>query len=248
MTSIGKLSVNSPSVGTPDGLRIADLGEAEAVQDALKAFDVDGDGTIDAQELVRAAELYQNSKKTNSLLRKGIIGLTFGFIALAGVVGGLTYGIVETSKDTVIEGRALVTKSHESVSTNTNEVAVPLGALAFLPGEVASKVKEISFTSEDGETAYHGAVIGIEVSPSSRVAVKTATEDTMEWTGGDSFTVTLKDGTSWTLGANCGVCSAVNVFATEEILEGLEDYGFISESDGRRLSRCHQGDSGPLDW
>ena len=151
-----------------------------------------------------------NKKRTNSLLRKGIIGLYIGFLALVGVEGGLTYGIVEASKDTVIEVCTLFSNSHEPLATNTNEVYVPLGALAFLPDEVASKVKEVSFKSEDGETTHYSAVLGLLVSPSSRVTIKTATEDVLEWSGGNSFTVTLKDGTSWMLGGGCGKCFAVN--------------------------------------
>lgn len=222
-------------LSSKDGNSITISGMSDSVQAALKEFDANGDGNIDSQELIRAAALYRNSKRTNSLLRKGIIGLSIGFLALVGAVGGLTYGIVEASKDTVIEGRTLFTKSHEPLATNTNEVSVPLGALAFLPDEVASKVKEVSFKSEDGETTHHSAVLGLLVSPSSRVTIKTATEDVLEWTGGDSFTVTLKDGTSWMLGAGCGKCSAVNVIDNEEIQVGLNSFGKEIGIDGRKL-------------
>ena len=104
-----------------------------------------------------------------------------GVLALVGVEGGLTYGIVEESKDAVIEGLNLFTKSHEPLATNTNEVSVPLGALSFLPDEVASKVKEVSFKSEDGESTHYYAVLGLLVSPSSHITIKTATEDVLEW-------------------------------------------------------------------
>ena len=57
----------------------------DKVQPALKVFDQDGDGTVDPKELMRAAELYQASKKSQKRMRKFIIGLVLFVIALIGI-------------------------------------------------------------------------------------------------------------------------------------------------------------------
>ena len=97
----------------------------EEVQGKLsEAFDKDGNGLIECQELVDAADLYAQAKVTNSILRKGICLTTAVSILLIGCIAGLTYGIVDMSKDTQVEGRVLMTKEEEPVSVSTNEMTL----------------------------------------------------------------------------------------------------------------------------
>ena len=72
----------------------------DKVQPALKVFDQDGDGTVDPKELMRAAELYQASKKTQKRMRKFIIGLMLFVIALIGINSAMTFMMVELGKET----------------------------------------------------------------------------------------------------------------------------------------------------
>ena len=70
------------------------------VQPALKVFDADGDGTVDPKELMRAAEMYQDSKKSQKRMRKMIIGLVLFVVALIGVNAAMTFMMVELGKET----------------------------------------------------------------------------------------------------------------------------------------------------
>ena len=81
------------------------------VQSTLsEAFDKDGNGIIDCQELVDAANLYTQTKATNSLLRKGVCLIAALSVGLVGAIAGLTYGIMDANKDTRVDGRVLMTK------------------------------------------------------------------------------------------------------------------------------------------
>ena len=75
----------------------------DKVQPALKIFDQDGDGTVDPKELMRAAELYQSSKKSQKRMRKFIIGLVLFIIALIGINSAMTFMMVELAKETKAE-------------------------------------------------------------------------------------------------------------------------------------------------
>ena len=72
----------------------------DKVQPALKIFDQDGDGTVDPKELMRAAELYQASKKSQKRMRKFIIGMVLFIIALIGINSAMTFMMVELGKET----------------------------------------------------------------------------------------------------------------------------------------------------
>ena len=72
----------------------------DKVQPALKIFDQDGDGTVDPKELMRAAEMYQQSKQSQNRMRKFIIGLVLFIIALIGINAAMTFMMVELGKET----------------------------------------------------------------------------------------------------------------------------------------------------
>ncbi len=65
-------------------------------------------------------------------------------------IGGMTYGIVAASKDTKVEGCALLTVHEEPLSVSTNEVSIPLGAIVFLPLDAPGKIANIHFSSASG--------------------------------------------------------------------------------------------------
>ena len=53
--------------------------------------------------------------------------------------------------------------------------------------------------------------------------------------------MTIKDGTSWMLGAGGGKCSAVNLIENEEIQVGLKNFGNEIGIDGLELYGFYGG-------
>ena len=209
-----------------------------------EAFDKDGDGVIDCQELVEAANIYTQTKATNSLLRKGVFFVATLSVGLVGAIAGLTYGIVDANKDTSVDGRVLMTKQQDPISVSTNQVTLSLGTLPFVPFEVTSKVTDVAFGSELNENEvenkmYFGKILSIDIIPDAGLELETTAGDLITWGIENSavITVTLKDGTSWTKCVACTQCTAVNVFSNSEVLEGLKNFEEATGVDGRRLKR-----------
>ena len=88
----------------------------DKVQPALKIFDQDGDGTVDPKELMRAAEMYQQSKQSQNRMRKFIIGLVLFIIALIGINAAMTFMMVELAKETKAEPDGIMRASTPSTA------------------------------------------------------------------------------------------------------------------------------------
>ena len=63
----------------------------KAIQPSLKAFDLDGSGSISPLELSRGAELYKDSKNQNNKLKKVILALFVVLSLTVAVISGLTF-------------------------------------------------------------------------------------------------------------------------------------------------------------
>ena len=210
-----------------------------------EAFDKDGDGVIDCEELVEAANIYTQTKAPNSLLRKGVFFVATLSVGLVGAIAGLTYGIVDATKDTSVDGRVLMTKQHDPISVSTNEVTLSLGTLPFVPFEVTSKVTDVAFGSELNKNEienkmYFHKILSIDIIPDAGLELETTAGNLITWEIENSsvITVTLKDGTSWTKDVTCTQCTAVNVFSNSEVLEGLKNFEEATGVDGRRLQKA----------
>jgi len=214
------------------------------MRDALaETFDQDGDGAIDAGELLAAAQLFRQTKATNRLLRRGVYAALAMSAALVAAVTGLTYGIVDASKDTTVAGRALLTREEEPVSVGTNELQLSLAALAFMPGDVAAKIDDVTFASEEGDKFYYRKARSIDVTPETGLEITTTAGDRLTWdadNGGD-IVVTLVDGTSWTKDDACTSCTAMNVYASPAVIEGVKKFEEATEAEGRRLAQKNHG-------
>ena len=81
------------------------------LQPPLKAFDVDGDGTIRPMELARGAELYEASKSRVKQLTRLAVALFLLMGVMLAAITGLTFTVVELSKDTKMDGATMVVKS-----------------------------------------------------------------------------------------------------------------------------------------
>jgi len=214
----------------------------QSIQGLLgEAFDENGDGHIGTAELVAAANEHINTKTKNTLLRKGLCVAVVLAVLMIAFNAGLTAGIIKANKDTHVEGRNLMANGEKGpVSVGTNEVTLTLAAIPFIPAESASHINDLSFTSEDEETVYHRRTRTIDVKKDSAVTITTTAGDTISWTadGGTDLDITLADGTAWSLCMFCTDCTAANVYATPEVLEGLEMFdGFTGTPEGESSQR-----------
>ena len=136
-----------------------------------------------------------------------------------------------------VEGEAEV-----PVATSNNEVTVTIAAIPFLPPSAVSHMDHVGFTSEDGKTQYYKTVQSVVVTPEKSVRLKTTDGDVIEWAAGDGkdMAITLEDGTEWKVCIYCTECTAANVYATPEILDGLEHFETATGMEARRhLSAFH---------
>ena len=193
-------------------------GLPDDVRAGLLAFDIDGDGEISRDELIRAAEVYRDSVRSVSRMTKIIVGLTAALAVVVGCTGGLTYGIIEATKETKVAGTMLTTPYGDAISVNTNTVTIPMATLAFAPAEFSASLDSISFGSQDESTLYHRRVDSVDVVADTSVVVKTTTGDVLSYTGGSTITIQLAgSATTWTKQASCTRCSSLNVHLTSEL-------------------------------
>ena len=62
---------------------------APALQDSLKAFDLDGDGYVDTFEIARAAAAYQRTRETNAWMTRFLCVWATAILFLGAVIGGV---------------------------------------------------------------------------------------------------------------------------------------------------------------
>ena len=217
----------------------------EARETLSEAFDTDGNGVIDCDELIQAAKLYKQTKATNSLLRKAVAGVALLSVSLVATIAALTHGIVQANKDTQVEGRALLNKAEEPVSVGTNEMQVPLAALPFMPDEVSSKVGDISFygsVDHDDESTfkvYHRKISAIDIIPEESITLETTASDIINWNinSTNEVSIVLRDGTSWIKSAECVECTSTNVFPSPGVMEGMKTFEDATGSKSSIVSR-----------
>lgn len=210
------------------------------LQHIFQVYDVDGDGVITTSELMEAANAQKTLKMQIGLFQKVTIFMSLLSLVLVLVNGGLTYGIIDASKDTVVEGRALLTREEEPVGININQVTISLGSLAFMPKDIPSKINEVQFQGPNEEIYYH-SVQSIVIKPKQSVVLKTLDGAVIMWKKEEDehIQITLADDTTWTRDSECEECTATSVVANDVIFDALEEY---HQAVNRRLG---PGDIGP---
>ena len=102
----------------------------ESLQPILKIFDSNQDGTVSADELTQAALLFSQQRKRTRLYRNMLIVVSFAALLIVGAVVGLTAAVVELSKESHVQGGALVSStSNEVVRTGSAEFRVESNAI-----------------------------------------------------------------------------------------------------------------------
>ena len=125
------------------GLNVADLLEApgltSSLRDRLQAADANGDGVISASEMIDVIQSEITAMRDRKVMQRVLIALGVACLLIIAAVVGLTYAVVEMSKDTSVQNNVLVGKDGlQPLSTATLQKTVQLADLykASSPSEL----------------------------------------------------------------------------------------------------------------
>lgn len=152
----------------------------------VKELDTNEDGALSVSELLHALRAEQNLVVQKRLLVRTVIALSIGLLLTIAAVVGLTYAIVDLSKETTVnENNALQGKSSKQ----------PVGTAILVESTPVSKwldtnmtmtdflsLEAVGFQSKDGLMQYH-RLSSVEYLIGARVVFRT-------FTPGLSFTLT----------------------------------------------------------
>ena len=125
------------------GLNVADLLEApgltSSLRDRLQAADANGDGVISASEMIDVIQSEITATRDRKVMQRVLVALGIACLLIIAAVVGLTYAVVEMSKDTSVQNNVLVGKDGlQPLSTATLQKTVQLADLykASSPSEL----------------------------------------------------------------------------------------------------------------
>jgi hypothetical protein len=125
------------------GLHVADLlgapGLTSTLRERLQAADADGDGFISASEMMDVMQREITATRDRKMMVRVLAALSVACVLIIAAVVGLTYAVVQMSKDTSVENNVLVGKDGlQPLSTATLQQTTPLRDLyqATSPSEV----------------------------------------------------------------------------------------------------------------
>ena len=113
------------------GLHVADLLEApgltSTLRERLQAADANGDGIISASEMMDVMQREITATRDRKMMVRVLAALSVACVLIIAAVVGLTYGVVQMSKDTSVENNVLVGKDGlQPLSTATPQQTTPL--------------------------------------------------------------------------------------------------------------------------
>ena len=218
------------------GIPLADF--PAGVRATLATFDANGDGVVSTAELVRAAELYADARRSAGRVLRLSIALTVAVCALLGAIAGIVYGVVRHTEETRV-GEDGVQRDKDTgvpVSTNNNRVRVPVGALPYLPAEASLELDKVSLSREATGAVLKRHVDQVDYEEGARVVIRTTAGDVVDVRHGQkNVTVTLAGEEAHSRNGVCDSCQSANVVVTPEMSAGLQQYvDMISAGTGRR--------------
>jgi hypothetical protein len=109
---------------------LAAPGLTSTLGDRLQAADANGDGVISASEMIDVFQSEADAIRDNKMMKRALIALGVACLLIIAAVVGLTYAVVEMSKDTSVQNNVLVSKDGlQPLSTATLQKTVQLADL-----------------------------------------------------------------------------------------------------------------------
>jgi hypothetical protein len=176
------------------GLDVARLLKSDSLSASMRAnlqrADVDNDGIVDVEELLKILESESALRRERKLLRRIVIALGVACILIVAAVVGLTYAVVHLSKDTSVQNDVLVSKDGlQPLSTASLQETIPLADLyqARSPSEL-DWLTHVTVPFDDGEAILQ--IQGVFLVPGERVRLDTASPAVSVEVTADGVTVT----------------------------------------------------------
>jgi hypothetical protein len=116
-------------------------GMTSTLKQRLQAADANGDGVISASEMIDVIQSEANAIRDNKMMKRALIALSVACLLIIAAVVGLTYAVVEMSKDTSVQGGVLSSKDGlQPLGTAMVQETSPLADLykASSPAELES--------------------------------------------------------------------------------------------------------------
>ena len=180
-------------MATEKGLNLADLlgapGLTSTLEQRLRAADTNGDGIISASEMIEVIQSEITATRDKKLMGRVLIVLGVASLLIIAAVVGLTYAVVEMSKDTGVENNVLVSKDGlQPLSTASLQKTTPLADLynARRPSEL-DWLTHVTVPSGDGEAILR--IQSVFLVPGERVRFDTAAADVSVLVTADGVTV-----------------------------------------------------------
>ena len=175
------------------GLNLADLLEAPGLTSTLKqrlqAADANGDGIISASEMIDVIQSEITATRDKKLMSRVLIVLGVACLLIIAAVVGLTYAVVDMSKDTSVDNNVLVSKDGlQPLSTATLQETVPLAEMykAQSPAEL-DWLQQVTVPFGDGQAILK--IQNVYLVPGESVRFDTATENVSVLVTADGVTV-----------------------------------------------------------
>jgi hypothetical protein len=184
---------NTNTMASEKGLHVADLLEApgltSTLRERLQAADADGDGIISASEMMDVMQREITATRYRKMMVSLLAALSVACVLIIAAVVGLTYAVVEMSKDTSVENNVLVGKDGlQPLSTATLQQTTPLRDLykATSPSEV-DWLTHVTVPFDDGKAILK--IQNVHLVPGERVRFDTSSQDVSVVVTADGVTV-----------------------------------------------------------
>ena len=175
------------------GLNVADLLEApgltSSLRDRLQAADANGDGVISASEMIDVIQSEITATRDRKVMQRVLVALGIACLLIIAAVVGLTYAVVEMSKDTSVQNNVLVGKDGlQPLSTATLQKTVKLADLykASSPSEL-DWLTHVTVPFGKGEAVLK--IQNVYLVPGERARFDTAAENVSVEVTADGVTV-----------------------------------------------------------
>ena len=175
------------------GLNVADLleapGLASSLRDRLQAADANGDGVISASEMIDVIQSEITATRDRKVMQRVLVALGVACLLIIAAVVGLTYAVVEMSKDTSVQNNVLVGKDGlQPLSTATLQKTVQLADLykASSPSEL-DWLTHVTVPFGKGEAVLK--IQNVYLVPGERARFDTAAENVSVEVTADGVTV-----------------------------------------------------------
>ena len=235
------------------GLNVADLLEApgltSSLRDRLQAADANGDGVISASEMIDVIQSEITATRDRKVMQRVLVALGVACLLIIAAVVGLTYAVVEISKDTSVQNNVLVGKDGlQPLSTATLQKTVQLADLykASSPSEL-DWLTHVTVPFGKGEAVLK--IQNVYLVPGERARFDTAAENVSVEVTADGVSVSgdeqapggmrrlMQNGDSTAVGTAVGT--------TAGVVTGPN--GFYREGNTIKCPNAKVGDKGMVD-